>query len=249
MQAAGGIGGILALTENSHLSPQTSYFHSEGNGKVTALVDGNENVVARYLYDPFGNTLSMTGSKAALNRYRFSSKPIYELSGMYDYLYRWYAPELQRWPNRDPLGEPGFELSYRKTSSGSGGIGELVEGPNHYTFAGNHPTISIDPDGRAAVIVIGGGGVVVIVGIGCLASPPCRDALGKLLSELAKKLCRERDLPRPSPPKKCSYVCPDGSTPVYTEAFPGQFSGGCPEVRVINPKTGNLERCSALGPY
>src|SRR5205809_5140641 len=45
------------------------------------------------------------------NVYRFSSKEIHVNSGLYYYGYRWYAPNLQRWLNRDPLGEPGFETS------------------------------------------------------------------------------------------------------------------------------------------
>jgi hypothetical protein len=32
---------------------------------------------------------------------------VHELSGTYDYLRRWYDPSLQRWPNRDPVGEAG----------------------------------------------------------------------------------------------------------------------------------------------
>lgn len=159
-----------------------------------------------------------------------------------------YDPSLSRWINRDPLDEPGVGVSEGKASRKSAEIGETIAGPNLYTFARNHPTFSVDPDGRVAIAIPIAGGAVVIIGLGCLASPSCRDALGRLLQELAKS-CGPRDPPNPSPAKKCSYVCPDGSTPVYTEAFPGQFSGGCPEVRVINPKTGNLERCSALGPY
>jgi len=109
LEGAGGIGGLLALTSSIENPASSYYFHSDGNGNVTALVDTNQNVVARYLYDPFGNTLSATGPKAALNKYRFSSKEWHVPSGMVYYGYRWYVPELQRWGNRDPLGERGFE--------------------------------------------------------------------------------------------------------------------------------------------
>jgi len=102
LQGSGGIGGLLAMTE---ASGSHSYYHADGNGNVTCLVNTNQLIVARYLFDPFGNTLSISGPKAFVNRYRFSSKPIHELSGNYDFLRRWYAPELQRWPNHDPLGE------------------------------------------------------------------------------------------------------------------------------------------------
>ncbi len=45
-------------------------------------------------------------------------------SGLYYYGYRWYAPNLQRWLNRDPIGERG--------------------GFNLYQFAANIPTDCVD---------------------------------------------------------------------------------------------------------
>jgi len=114
LEGAGGIGGLLALTENSKLNLQNSslahnYFHADGNGNVTMLIDTNQHAAARYIYDPFGRTLSKSGPLADVNRYQFSSKPLHDRSGLYDYLYRWYAPEIQRWVNRDPLLELGIE--------------------------------------------------------------------------------------------------------------------------------------------
>jgi len=114
LEGAGGIGGLLALTENSKLNLQNSslahsYYHADGNGNVTMLIDTNQHVAARYIYDPFGRTLSKSGPLADVNRYQFSSKPLHDRSGLYDYLYRWYAPEIQRWVNRDPLLELGIE--------------------------------------------------------------------------------------------------------------------------------------------
>ena len=49
--------------------------------------------------------ISSSGSLAAANLYRFSSKEIHPNCGMYYYLYRFYDPSTQRWLNRDPLGE------------------------------------------------------------------------------------------------------------------------------------------------
>jgi len=113
LAGAGGIGGFLALTENSPLAFLTSYFHSDGNGNVTCLLDANQNISARYLYDPYGISLSVTGPKAVMNKYRFSSKEGDGLSGMVYYGYRWYVPDLQRWLNRDPIAALGGINLYR----------------------------------------------------------------------------------------------------------------------------------------
>jgi len=70
-------------------------------------VSSNQLIVARYHYDPYGNTLSASGPLAEANLYRFSSKEYHPNSGLVYYLYRYYDPNLQRWVNRDPIGEAG----------------------------------------------------------------------------------------------------------------------------------------------
>src|SRR5260370_28785198 len=88
-------------------------------------------MVASYRYDPFGNTFSSSGTLASANVYRFSSKEIHANTGMYYYGYRFYDPNLQRWINRDPLGEPGFEVMRHKWTF------VLGDGPNVYRFVQN----------------------------------------------------------------------------------------------------------------
>lgn len=73
------------------------------------LLNSSNAVAASYLYDAFGNVLSAAGSLADANLYQFSSKERHLNSGLVYYLYRFYDPNLQRWPNRDSMGEPGFE--------------------------------------------------------------------------------------------------------------------------------------------
>ncbi len=101
-QGAGGIGGLLARTDSGH-----AYYHADGSGNITALIDSGQAVVARYIYDPFGNTLAKSGPLGDANLYRFSSKEAHPNSGLYYYGYRFYDPNLQRWPNRDPIEERG----------------------------------------------------------------------------------------------------------------------------------------------
>jgi RHS repeat-associated protein len=130
LDGAGGIGGLLSMTVNTAPGPSSSnsyYYHSDANGNVTVLVNPSQYIVAKYLYDAFGNVLSAAGSMAQQNLYRFSSKEEHLNSGLVYYLYRYYDPNLQRWPNRDPIAELG--------------------GINMFTFVGNNPISSLDPRG------------------------------------------------------------------------------------------------------
>ncbi len=127
LQGAGGIGGPLARSEMSNLESPHAYYHADGNGNITALVNTNGAVVARYQYDPYGNLLGMAGPLAEANTYRFSSKEWHANAGLYYYGFRYYEPNLQRWLNRDPIGEWG--------------------GWNLYRFVRNDPVNRIDAEG------------------------------------------------------------------------------------------------------
>src|SRR5207237_770238 len=107
-----------------------NYYHADGGGNITYMVDSSQNLAASYRYDPFGNTISSSGTLAGTNIYRFSSKEIHVKSGMYYYGYRFYDPNLQRWINRDPIMEWG--------------------GMNLYRFVRNSPTDMADLFGLGA---------------------------------------------------------------------------------------------------
>jgi RHS repeat-associated protein len=138
LQGAGGIGGLLARSDNSQMilgsASGHAYYHADGNGNVTMLINNLQLMVAKYLYDPFGNTLSLSGPLANANTYRFSSKEWNDNAGLYYYLFRFYDPNLQRWLNRDPIEEDG--------------------GLNLYQFVGNGQLNDIDPLGLAGVIIM-----------------------------------------------------------------------------------------------
>src|ERR1043166_9317699 len=63
-EGAGGIGGLLAMSQLSSVNAQHYYYHSDGNGNITALINSLQSLVAKYLYDRFGNTLSASGPLA-----------------------------------------------------------------------------------------------------------------------------------------------------------------------------------------
>jgi len=149
-QRAGGIGGLLARTDNAELSIKPcaahAYYHSDGNGNLTTLLASNQLVVARYLYDPFGTILAMSGSLAEDNLYRFSTKEFHEASGLLYYLHRYYDSRLSRWVNRDPIQEDG--------------------GLNLYIYVGNAPITRVDPLGLNAYLfreVYGGPGHATLI--------------------------------------------------------------------------------------
>ena len=121
----GGIGGLLARNDRAQAIPglsafgglsqfgTPSYYRADGNGNVTMLIASSQMIVAKYLYDSFGNTLAKCGLLADVNNYRFSSKEWNANSGLYYYLYRFYDSNLQRWLNRDPIQEWGGFNQYR----------------------------------------------------------------------------------------------------------------------------------------
>ncbi len=149
LEGAGGIGGLLARSHgySSGNWSTHNFYHADGNGNVTYLVDSSQGLAASYRYDPYGRTISSSGSLASANGYRFSSKEHFDRgiqSGwmpLYYYGYRWYAPIMQRWVNRDPILERG--------------------GINLYGFVANEPISKIDPTGRM-------GGIIRFIGKGKL---------------------------------------------------------------------------------
>jgi RHS repeat-associated protein len=131
LEGSGGIGGLLSMTlnfESETLNSNSFFYHADGNGNVTMLINPSQYIVAKYLYDAFGNVLSAAGSLAQANLYRFSSKEAHLNSGLVYYLYRYYDPNLQRWLNRDPILENGAI--------------------NLYSYVNNSPISGVDPFGE-----------------------------------------------------------------------------------------------------
>ncbi len=148
LQGAGGVGGLL-LTEEINGTNTTAYhFHYDGNGNVTEITDLSGNKAASYRYDAFGNTLVASGSYAASNRYRFSTKPLdseVTTSSLYYYGYRYYDPMTGRWPSRDPIGEEGGTNMYGLLGNNAknridvlGLSPGIFVRPNHITIFAGH---------------------------------------------------------------------------------------------------------------
>jgi RHS repeat-associated protein len=186
LEGAGGIGGLLARTTYGQElpgAPTTAFYHADGNGNIIALIYPDQQLAAKYLYDPFGNMLAMSGPLMSFNKYRFSSKEWSDNSGLYYYGYRLYDPNLERWPNRDPFDERGFQLLRFHQTAGFG------EAENPYLFARNDPIVVYDPVGLdpnvpSGPVLIGTGIIGAILDVyamsrGCDTIGPGQEAFGR----------------------------------------------------------------------
>src|SRR5206468_551497 len=74
LEGAGGIGGLLARSDgySSGNWSTHNYYHADGNGNITFMLNSSQTMVASYRYDPFGSPISKSGSLADANVYRFS---------------------------------------------------------------------------------------------------------------------------------------------------------------------------------
>jgi insecticidal toxin complex protein TccC len=83
-------------------------------------------------YYPFGETAWMAPESEIEYRFiRYSGKEM-DVSGLYYYGARYYAPWLQRWVSADPAGD--------------------VDGLNMYGFVGNNPIVHVDQTGAFKVV-------------------------------------------------------------------------------------------------
>jgi RHS repeat-associated protein len=158
LEGAGGIGGLLARSHGySGGSWGThSFYHADGGGNVTYLVNSSQTRVAEYRYDPYGRALYTYDSlPSGGNRYRFSSKELVTGGNLYYYGYRFYDPNLQRWVNPDPLGEAGSglirQLMFSTRTTRGRAPGEVVQSPNLYSFVLNNPLVWADLFGLVIV--------------------------------------------------------------------------------------------------
>ncbi|MCF7855795.1 MAG: RHS repeat-associated core domain-containing protein [Candidatus Pacebacteria bacterium] len=114
----------MSRTSRGATTASTTFYSYDANGNVTSLTDTNGSNVATYVYGPFGGTISSSGTLADENPFRFSTKYTDDETGLLNYGYRYYSPELGRWVNRDPIDENG--------------------GLNLYAFVGNSPVLAAD---------------------------------------------------------------------------------------------------------
>ncbi|MFO0831459.1 MAG: RHS repeat-associated core domain-containing protein [Phycisphaerales bacterium] len=104
-QGAGGVGGLVFMTEVA--SNQTHHPTFDGNGNVMSMRRGDGVAISQHEYGPFGETLTNRDGFVGTNPWWFSTKYQDGPTGLVYFGYRYYSPGTGRWLNRDPLDEQG----------------------------------------------------------------------------------------------------------------------------------------------
>lgn len=100
-----------------------TYFYTRDHlGSIRELADVNNNIVARYAYDPFGRRYQTAGIESADIGY--TGHYYHAPTGLWLTHFRAYDAEMGRWLSRDPIGENG--------------------GMNLYGYVANNPVNSVD---------------------------------------------------------------------------------------------------------
>jgi RHS repeat-associated protein len=111
----------------------TNYYYTRDHLRsVREMCGSSGTIVARYSYDPFGNTILLSGTNLATRQ--FAGMFLHNVSQDYQTWGRIYDQNAGRWLSRDPLGEQ--------------------KGVNLYNYVQNAPIDAIDPVGLCGMFVV-----------------------------------------------------------------------------------------------
>jgi RHS repeat-associated protein len=114
--------------------PRVHYQLNTHQGSSALELDETGNLISYEEYFPYGGTAFLAGDnlrEVARKEYRYSGKECDDVTGLYDYGHRYYAPWMGRWLSPDPIG-PKDDL-------------------NLYQFVRGNPVNNVDHDGLETV--------------------------------------------------------------------------------------------------
>ncbi len=151
--------GIVSITYNGTLY----YVQKNFQGDIVALVDRDGNVVAKYVYDAWGNTRVYTAngildasslSIGNINPFRYRGYYYDKETGLYYLQTRYYDPQIGRFLNAD-------SVDYIAP--------DIIGGLNLYAYCNNNPVMYSDPDGHFFLLALIIGAIVGAVVGGTVA--------------------------------------------------------------------------------
>ena len=111
------------------------YYVRNAQNDITAVLDANQNIVASYVYDAWGQILSSTGDMAEINPLRYRGYYYDSETGYYYLNSRYYSPELCRFLNADSVL----------------GANQDLLGYNQFAYCSNDPINNCDPSGHGKI--------------------------------------------------------------------------------------------------
>ena len=141
-------------------------YRKNAQGDITHILDSTGMVVAKYVYDAWGNHAILDGNGndlasgvGVLNPFRYRSYYYDEETDLYYLQTRYYDPEVGRFISQD-------DVSYLDPDS--------INGLNLYAYCSNNPVMATDPTGTTEwweVLLIGLGAIggAIIGGLGGMA--------------------------------------------------------------------------------
>jgi RHS repeat-associated protein len=114
-------------------------YHYDQRGSTVAFSDSSGQVTGTVAYEPFGKITARTGDADSLFLFGGLFGVITDENGLAYMRYRWYSPEIARFLNQDSqFGDIAVPSSL-----------------NQFSYAGNHPVLRADPEGRFWHILAG----------------------------------------------------------------------------------------------
>ena len=134
--------GIIGMVRTVNGAANTYYFQRNLLGDVVAIFDTNGAMVAKYLYDAWGNcTISSESTNtavAAANPIRYRGYYYDDDTGLYYCNARYYSPKWRRFISPD-------DTAYLDPES--------INGLNLYCYCNNDPVNYCDPSGSSAIVI------------------------------------------------------------------------------------------------
>lgn len=230
-------GNLAALTRRTADGASHTYYAvCNSRGDVEELRNSSGAIVARYIYDTWGNTIKvvdkdgvqLTNSSliALQNPIRYRGYYFDSETGFYYLQSRYYDPEIGRFINAD---------SYVST-------GQDIIGYNMFAYCGNNPITRADLSGQLWGIVIG---VALVVGLvaslsGCSVKSSSKPEPYKSADDAARAFSEQVY-------SSSSYIRHEYSTEIYSRTINGETTYNYNPPRAGTPHSASVGNSTPTG--